>query len=83
MDAKYYYVYILRSITFPGKYYTGFTENLDARLKEHNQGKCKHSSKYLPWQIKTAMPFTDRKKAVEFEKYLKTSSGRAFVKKRL
>ena len=83
MDNKYYCVYILRSITFPDKYYTGFTENLDTRLKEHNQGKCQHTSKYLPWQIKTAMAFTDRKKALEFEKYLKTSSGRAFVKKRL
>jgi hypothetical protein len=33
--------------------------------------------------FKTAIAFTDREKALDFEKYLKTSSGRAFVKKRL
>jgi len=89
----YYYVYILRSTKYPARradalsqqerYYTGFTENLDARVKEHNQGKCVHTSKYVPWEIKTAVDFTNRKKAIEFEKYLKTSSGRAFAKKRL
>ena len=79
----YYYVYILRSTKCPDRYYTGFAENLDARVKEHNQGKCEHTSKYVPWEIKTAVAFTNRKKAIEFEKYLKTSSGRAFAKKRL
>jgi putative endonuclease len=79
----YYYVYILRSTKYPERYYTGFTESLDARVKEHNQGKCVHTSKYVPWEIKTAVAFINRKKAIEFEKYLKTSSGRAFAKKRL
>ena len=79
----YYYVYVLRSIKYPDRYYTGFTEDLDARVKEHNQGKCVHTSKYVPWEIKTAVAFTNRKKAIELEKYLKTSSGRAFAQKRL
>jgi putative endonuclease len=79
----YYYVYILRSIKNPNRYYTGFTEDLDARVKDHNQGKCIHTSKYVPWEIKTTIAFTNRKKAIEFEKYSKTSSGRAFTKKRL
>jgi hypothetical protein len=39
--------------------------------------------KYTPWRIKTAMAFTDRKKALDFEAYLKSASGRAFAKKRL
>jgi len=79
----YYYVYIIRSIKEPSRYYTGLTENLDDRVKEHNRGKCVHTSKHIPWQIKTAIAFTNRKKAIEFEKYLKTSSGRVFAKKRL
>jgi hypothetical protein len=29
------------------------------------------------------MAFSDEKKAVDFERYLKSSSGRAFAKKRL
>ena len=43
----------------------------------------KNTSKHIPWKIKTAISFTDKQKALEFETYLKTASGRAFAKKRL
>jgi predicted GIY-YIG superfamily endonuclease len=56
---------------------------LESRLKSHNQKKCEHTSKFIPWRFKTAVAFADREKAVKFEKYLKTPSGRAFAKKRL
>jgi predicted GIY-YIG superfamily endonuclease len=79
----FYYVYILKSVKYPDKYYTGFTENLKSRLSCHNHGKCKHTLKYMPWEIKTAVAFADREKAIEFEQYLKTRSGRMFAKKRL
>ena len=77
----FYYGYILQSINYPDKYYMGFTENLDCRLKEHNRGKCKYASKYMPWKIKTAIAY--REKAIKFEQYLKSKSGHAFAKKRL
>jgi len=80
---KYYYVYILQSQSDPKHFYSGFTENLEERLKYHNQGSCPHTAKYRPWKIKTAIAFTDRQKALDFERYLKTASGRAFAKKRL
>ena len=80
---KFYYVYILQSENDPQRFYVGFTDNLEKRLNTHNHGKCVHTSKYVPWEIKTAVAFTNREKAIEFEKYLKTSSGRAFAKKRL
>ena len=80
---KFYYVYILQSESEPKHYYIGFTEDLDSRLKSHNSGQVPHTSKYKPWRIKTAIAFTDRKKALDFEKYLKSPSGRAFAKKRL
>ncbi|MEA3427918.1 MAG: GIY-YIG nuclease family protein [Thermodesulfobacteriota bacterium] len=79
----FYYVYILQSENDHNRFYTGFTKNLDIRLTYHNNGRCPHTSKFKPWRIKTAIAFTDREKALDFEKYLKTSSGRAFVKKRL
>ena len=65
------------------RFYTGFTENIENRLKDHNSGKDPHTAKYKPWRIKTAIAFTDRQKALDFERYLKTKSGRAFAKKRL
>ena len=79
----FYYVYILQSKIDQNRYYTGFTENIDKRLKDHNSGKDTHTSKYKPWRIKTAIAFTDRQKALDFEIYLKTQSGRAFARKRL
>ncbi|UCF86831.1 MAG: GIY-YIG nuclease family protein [Nitrospiraceae bacterium] len=77
------YVYILQSNSNPKHYYVGFTEDLDSRLKSHNTRQVTHTSKYKPWRIKTAITFTDRKRALDFESYLKSPSGRAFAKKRL
>jgi putative endonuclease len=42
-----------------------------------------HTSKYIPWEIKTYIAFNDEQKAFAFEKYLKSASGRAFAMKRL
>ena len=79
----FYYVYILKSTVGTDRFYTGFTENLENRLKDHNSGKDSHTVKYKTWRIKTAIAFSDRNKALEFERYLKSPSGRAFAKKRL
>ena len=78
-----YYVYILQSINFPNKFYTGLTNDLKRRVSEHNQGKSIHTNKYVPWRLKTYITFSNEQKAFEFERYLKTPSGRAFAKKRL
>jgi predicted GIY-YIG superfamily endonuclease len=83
MNNTCFYVYILKSEKFPSRFYTGFTEKLQPRLKHHNSGGDPHTAKHRPWQIKTAIAFTDHAGAIAFEKYLKSSSGRAFAKKRL
>ena len=83
MPNKFYYVYIIQSEFDQTKFYTGFTENLESRLKAHNSGQCQHTRKHKPGRIKTAVAFTDRQKAIDSEIYLKTASGRAFAKKRL
>jgi len=80
---KFYYTYILESEKTMNRFYIGFTEDLESRLKSHNHGNNPHTSKYKPWRIKTAIAFTDRQKALDFEVYLKSPSGRAFTKKRL
>ena len=79
---NFFYVYILESCR-GGHFYTGLTDDLRARLQKHNAGGVPHSSKYRPWAIKTALAFRHREKAADFEKYLKSASGRAFAKKRL
>ncbi|WP_421786783.1 GIY-YIG nuclease family protein [Hyphobacterium sp.] len=77
-----HYVYILESQTGEHRY-TGLTNDIARRLKEHNAGSVGHTSKYKPWKFRTIIGFNCRKRAAEFEKYLKTGSGRAFSIKRL
>ena len=79
----FHYVYILESEKLPGRFYTGLTEDLADRLRRHNSGDVPHTAKFAPWRVKTAVAFRERERASEFERYLKTSSGRAFAKKRL
>ncbi|HKQ33116.1 MAG TPA: GIY-YIG nuclease family protein [Thermodesulfobacteriota bacterium] len=78
---KLYYVYILVSEIDESRHYTGITDNLESRIKAHNSGKVAHTSKYRPWRIENVIAFRSREKASEFEKYLKSHSGRAFAKK--
>lgn len=77
------YVYILESQRDPQSHYVGMTDNLAARLKKHNAGAVFHTAKLKPWRIKTALAFSDPDRASLFERYLKSSSGRAFSQKHL
>jgi putative endonuclease len=82
MKSSFFYVYILQSVNDPQRFYSGFTGDLRERLAHHNHGACPHTRKFRPWRIKTAVAFTDRTQALEFERYLKTASGRAFARRR-
>ena len=77
------YVYLLQSIAHPDETYVGLTDDLRARFSAHNAGHSPHTNKYKPWRLVSYVAFSDRHKAVEFERHLKTASGRAFAKKRL
>jgi len=77
------YVYILQSEVDPERFYTGSTNDLGERLKRHNDGSVPHTSKWRPWKLKTNIAMSDRRRTAELEKYLKSHSGRAFVKKHL
>ena len=79
---KFFYVYILKSEAALDAFYVGFTEDLRSRLRLHNSGHVPHTAKLRPWRIKTAVAFSVRGH-FEFERYLKSASGRAFAKKRL
>ena len=77
------HVYILRSVEHPAKYYVGLTYDLSRRLAEHNSGSQVYSRRYAPWELVTWVTFSDPQLASDFEKYLKTPSGKAFLRKRL
>jgi len=77
-------VYILISKKNSSKFYVGYTDNLQRRLAEHkNPPKNSYTYRYVPWELETYIVFSKKKLAVEFEAYLKSHSGRAFLKRRL
>ena len=77
------YVYLLQSLSVPTQRYTGVTGNLEERIRARNAGASTHTAKYRPWKLVTYVSFQDDRRAIEFERYLKTGSGQAFANKRL
>jgi putative endonuclease len=80
---KFLGVYILQSETEAQRFYTGLTNDLRTRLKAHNSGRIVHTAKWKPWRLKTYIALSDRTRAAQLERYLKSASGRAFIKSRL
>tara|TARA_R110002095_G_scaffold155137_1_gene134738 strand:- start:1 stop:237 length:237 start_codon:yes stop_codon:yes gene_type:complete len=76
------YVYILKS-ECGRHFYTGMTSDLVARLARHNAGQVRHTAKFRPWRVQTYLVFDDSERALAFERYLKSGSGRAFARQRL
>ena len=81
MKNTFHYVYILVSESDETRHYTGLSQDLNVRLQAHNNGRVSHTAKFRPWRIETAVAFRCREKAVAFEIYLKSHSGRAFATK--
>ena len=78
-----HYVYILRSINHPKRLYIGCTQNIEKRLIQHSRGDSTYSKTYAPWELEAYMAFREKYLAEDFERYLKSGSGHAFLKKRL
>ena len=76
-----FFVYILHSESKGGKSYAGLTSDVDHRLHEHNLGKSKFTSGYVPWKVVLVETFNTREEARVREKYFKTASGRRLIKK--
>jgi predicted GIY-YIG superfamily endonuclease len=75
------FVYIIKSITAPDEYYVGVTSDVDLRLRAHNEGLSRHTSRHRPWRTLVVIEFDDEEPALKFERYLKTGSGREFARR--
>jgi putative endonuclease len=73
-------VYIIRSVKEPDRQYIGRTADVASRLASHNAGESPKTARQAPWQIVVLVQFVDERRALDFEKFLKSTSGRAFVK---
>lgn len=75
-----YYVYSLKC---KDGFYIGCAKDLKDRMKRHKAGQVDATKDRLPVELDFYIAINDRYKSFEFEKYLKSGSGRAFVKKHL
>ena len=77
-----YYSYILLSSKSHIFYYR-YTSDLKNRLKLHNGGKVFSTKPHIPWKLAWYGSFQNEQEAKDFERYLKSGSGKAFAYKRL
>lgn len=77
-----FYVYLLKSKK-NGRLYTGSTDDLRKRLKQHNAGKSNFTKKYIPYELIYYEACVNELDARSREKYLKTGMGKRYIKNRL
>jgi putative endonuclease len=83
MELRKRIVYVIKSDIDATRYYTGLTSNLAARLSAHNAGRVPHTADRRPWVIDLVVEFSEERRAIAFEKYLKSGSGHAFARRHL
>jgi hypothetical protein len=59
------YVYMLKSLSDPKQRYVSSATDLQARLRQHNQGRVPHTATYVPWEAHIAICFNDDRRAAQ------------------
>ncbi|MBP9839971.1 MAG: GIY-YIG nuclease family protein [Candidatus Pacebacteria bacterium] len=77
-----YFVYVLKS-NKDNKFYYGFTDNLERRLKEHNRGEVRSTKSRIPFDLIYFEKVDNLIDARKREKYFKTGFGRKYIKNKL
>jgi putative endonuclease len=70
-----FHVYVLKS-SKTGRRYVGSCENLNDRLRRHNNGESKATKHGIPWILLHSEKFETRAAAMTKERYYKTGRGR-------
>jgi putative endonuclease len=70
-----FYVYVLRSESDSG-FYIGFSTNLRARLRQHQDGASPATKSRGPWKLIYYEAYTEREDAEGQGKFLKSGAGR-------
>ena len=73
-----YYVYVIKDEE--DRYYTGLTNDLERRLKEHKSRYHKTTKHGRDWKLIFHQAFSSREEARNVEKYLKSGSFRELRK---
>ena len=77
-----FYTYVLLSLK-DGKFYTGYTKDIENRLKQHNKGSVESTRLRTPLELVYYEVCFNQKDALHREKYLKTTYGKRYIRNRL
>lgn len=77
-----YYTYVLLD-KFDKQFYTGYSEDLQSRIKEHFSGCVKTTKKYSDLILVYYEACINKKDAMRREKQLKTGFGRGYINRRI
>lgn len=72
-----YFVYILQS-KVDASFYIGYTENLERRVQQHNNGESAYTSRKMPWDVVYFEEFPEKSDAIKREKFLKAQKNKSF-----
>ncbi|OGY41154.1 MAG: hypothetical protein A2Y67_00970 [Candidatus Buchananbacteria bacterium RBG_13_39_9] len=75
----FYFVYIIQSLKL-NKLYIGFTEDLNKRIKEHNENKSRYTKNKGHWKLIFYEAYLNKYDALRRERYLKSSKGWTTIK---
>jgi len=73
-----YFIYILQSLV-DGTYYIGSTQDLEARLERHNEGRSKYTKPKRPWKMIYYEEYDRRSNAARREKEIKSRKSRKLI----
>lgn len=77
-----YFTYVLQSQK-DGKLYIGWTDDLEERLSNHNDGEVDSTRERKPLKLVYYEGCLSKEKAIAREKQLKTGFGRKYLKNRI
>jgi putative endonuclease len=75
-----YFVYILQS-QVDGSFYIGYTQSLEERVKEHNEGSTRYTKHKRPWILVYFETYDKKGEAIRREIFLKKQKNRQFYQK--
>ncbi|MEJ2285074.1 MAG: GIY-YIG nuclease family protein [Desulfobacterales bacterium] len=73
-----HFVYIIQS-SADGTYYVGSTQDVDNRLKRHNQGRSQYTKPKRPWNLVYFEEYSNKSDAIKRENSIKRRKNKRFI----
>jgi predicted GIY-YIG superfamily endonuclease len=74
------FVYVLQSLSQPDRQFVESAADVPTRVATHNAGRSPLTAACRPWRLVAVVQFGSETAALRFEKFLKTSAGRALAR---